>query len=515
MYGDLEELDISKLKYALYARKSTDDPERQARSIPDQIAECRTLAARLGLTIVGSPIIETKSAKRPGKRSLFRQLLRDIKAGKYDGIIAWNPDRLARNMREGGEIIDMIDEDEIKDLKFVTHHFTKDANGLMLLGMAFVLSKQYSDKLSADVKRGIHRKVQEGRSHIPKHGYFIDDSGWYQPDVNNHGLIKEAWQMRLRGESLEKISNHINSLGYYRLVKTSGKHVPMNKKRLSEVFQDPFYYGMLHQGSQIIDLRTKYEFVPAVSEEDFVQINAMGRSRLIPINTHRHTFYPFKAFAKCSYCNGNMTVGPSTGGSGRRYLNFRCETPGCERKKKSVRVKVMLDWLYDFLADGLNFTEEDYQLYRQEMTDIITKKSTKIERELHSKQGTLKALETEARDTALGMLKQPEGSTAQKYGEEHLKELEVQKEQLASDIVGLREMMPNIEQDTLALEDFLNLSKNAGRSIQAGTPELKDQIARIVFLNVWIDEQKVLNYQLKEPFETLFRDSLGITSRGS
>lgn len=32
-----EELDYSKLKYVLYARKSTDDPQRQARSIGDQI----------------------------------------------------------------------------------------------------------------------------------------------------------------------------------------------------------------------------------------------------------------------------------------------------------------------------------------------------------------------------------------------------------------------------------------------------------------------------------------------
>lgn len=34
---DEQELDFTKLKYVLYARKSTDDPQRQVRSIPDQI----------------------------------------------------------------------------------------------------------------------------------------------------------------------------------------------------------------------------------------------------------------------------------------------------------------------------------------------------------------------------------------------------------------------------------------------------------------------------------------------
>lgn len=51
-------------------------------------------------------------------------------------------------MREGGEIIDMIDEGFFADLKFVAHQFTPDVNGKMLLGVAFVLPKQYSDDLS-------------------------------------------------------------------------------------------------------------------------------------------------------------------------------------------------------------------------------------------------------------------------------------------------------------------------------------------------------------------------------
>ncbi|MDQ5886662.1 MAG: Resolvase/invertase-type recombinase catalytic protein, partial [Patescibacteria group bacterium] len=43
MYQDEDEpqIDITKLRYVLYARKSTDDPKRQIRSINDQIDECK------------------------------------------------------------------------------------------------------------------------------------------------------------------------------------------------------------------------------------------------------------------------------------------------------------------------------------------------------------------------------------------------------------------------------------------------------------------------------------------
>ncbi len=508
------EVDTSKLKYVMYVRKSTDDPERQARSIPDQIAECQELAKRLNLTIVGRPIEETKSAKKPGKRPLFRQMLRDLTAGKYDGILCWNPDRLARNMREGGEVIDMIDEDIIKDLKFVTHHFTKDANGLMLLGLAFVLSKQYSDKLSQDVTRGMVRKASEGRSHIPKHGYVIDDNGRYQPDGPNFDLIRQAWQMKLHGEPLEKISNTINGLGYHRLIKSTGRKVNMDKRILSELFHDSFYFGMLEQASETVDLRTKYDFVPAVTEQEYAQVQALTRSRIIPLVSHRFTFYPFKTFVRCAFCDNNMTVGPSTGSTGKRYLNFRCETPECKRIKKSVRVKVVLDWLYAFLAGGLNFTEADYKQYLEEMTDVITKQRATLEGELHAKQGLLKTTDAELRTTALQVIKQEEDSTVRRIGEEHVKELEQQKAQLETEIASIKQTMPDVAQDALTLEDFLNLSKNAAESVKAGTPEVKDQIVRIIFLNLWIDEEKVTKYQAKEPFHSLLANRQLPTSRG-
>ena len=100
-------IDFTKLKYVLYARKSTVDESRQIRSIPDQIAECEQLARRLGLNVV-EVLEESQSAKKPSLRPIFRQMLTNLKKGIYDAILAWNPDRLARNMLEGGEIIDMI-----------------------------------------------------------------------------------------------------------------------------------------------------------------------------------------------------------------------------------------------------------------------------------------------------------------------------------------------------------------------------------------------------------------------
>ncbi len=132
-------------------------------------------------------------------------MLKDIRDGKYDAILAWHPDRLSRNMKEGGEIIDMIDEGIIKDMKFCAHHFSNVPSGKMLLEMAFVLSKEYSDRLSKNVKRGIGRNLGEGKTPIPKYGY-INEELRYKPDGDNFTLICNGWEMRSSGEPIEKIS---------------------------------------------------------------------------------------------------------------------------------------------------------------------------------------------------------------------------------------------------------------------------------------------------------------------
>ena len=84
-------------------------------------------------------------------RPIFNQMLDDIRVGKYDGILAYHPDRLARNMLEAGMIVDMVDNGVIKDLQFPTHPFTNNASGKLNLNIQFALSKQYSEHLSETV----------------------------------------------------------------------------------------------------------------------------------------------------------------------------------------------------------------------------------------------------------------------------------------------------------------------------------------------------------------------------
>ena len=522
MYND-DEIDITKLKYVLYARKSTEDEARQVRSIGDQIYDCRILEQRLGIRIV-KVLEERKSAKKPGQRPVFLQMLRELKQGQYQGIVAWHPDRLARNMREGGEIIDMIDEKQIIDLKFVTHHFTNDATGKMLLGMAFVLSKQYSDDLSQKVTRGHRGNLSEGKSSgTAMHGYVRNDRGEYEPDGKNYDLICEAWQMRLNGDkSLELIATELNAKGYGRAYKKGakryGQSVKLSTNGLSKVFQNPIYYGVLAQAGKTVDLRDQYDFKPVITEEEWNSVQRLSHRRVPYQTKKRTTFYPLRGMVTCHYCGKKMVTGASRSRSGTRYLNYRCDNKTCPRQAQNIprgcRGNIVFNFAYDVLNNGLNFSEERYEEYRLAALSEAQRRRGRIQTELSSKQGAMKSASAKAKEAALSLTNEPKDSPSRKYINDHVVEYEYQAAKLSEEVDKLKSSLGNPENEILSVEQFLNLSKSASAKLKAGDVIAKDVIMRELFLNLTIGNQKVASYRLKEPYATLLKTRKDNSGRG-
>jgi DNA invertase Pin-like site-specific DNA recombinase len=119
-----------------------------------------------------------------------------------------------------------LDNGVIKDLRFVSHQFSNDANGKMLLGMLFVFSKQYSEDLSEKVKRGNDGNLEEGKSSgTPKWGYTRNDvSGFYEPD-RNYEFIKVGWRMRIEGTAtLDDVLAYWKRNDVHRMTKINRKN---------------------------------------------------------------------------------------------------------------------------------------------------------------------------------------------------------------------------------------------------------------------------------------------------
>ncbi|MCD6283344.1 recombinase family protein [bacterium] len=95
------------MRYFVYARKSSESEERQARSITNQHDTCWEISEKQGLNVVAE-FTEARSASSPG-RPVFGEMLERIESGEANAILAWEPNRLARNSIDGGRILHLLD----------------------------------------------------------------------------------------------------------------------------------------------------------------------------------------------------------------------------------------------------------------------------------------------------------------------------------------------------------------------------------------------------------------------
>ncbi len=224
-------------KFFLYARKSTDEPERQVLSIEAQLFELQEYAKKEGLNVVRE-FIESKTAKEPG-RDIFNEMIARIEDGEAEGIVAWHPDRLARNSIDGGKIIYLIDTGKISTLKFPTFWFDSTPQGKFMLNIAFGQSKYYVDNLSENIRRGIRQKLRNGiwPAYAPL-GYINDkEKRCIVVDKEKAKYIRKAFEIYATGEyPLSVIRKKINIAG---LVGKKGKMLSVSNYQY--MLKNPIY----------------------------------------------------------------------------------------------------------------------------------------------------------------------------------------------------------------------------------------------------------------------------------
>src|SRR5437870_11721983 len=103
---------MNRIKYFLYARKSTDEKDRQVMSLDSQTKELRAFAKREHL-FISETIEESKTAKQPG-RPLFHRLLDRIEHGEANGLLCWDIDRLYRSPIDEGRVRSLLQKGVIE-----------------------------------------------------------------------------------------------------------------------------------------------------------------------------------------------------------------------------------------------------------------------------------------------------------------------------------------------------------------------------------------------------------------
>lgn len=359
---------------AAYTRKSSEEDNRQILSISAQIDEIRKQFPNARIEFIE----ESHSAAKGGTRPKFAKMLKDFRKGKYQGLIAWHPDRLARNIQDSAEIITLIKQGIIKELKFCNFTFEDTPEGIMMLQMIMSQAEYFSAKLSKDVKRG-NRKKRElgGTTGIAPVGYINKGRGTFiEPDPERFGKIKQAFALMLTGDyTVAKIKQVMDEEWDFKTLKhgkIGGRHIAIQS--LYKIFRNPMYAGIIidpHTGEMF-----KAKHKPMITVEEFDQIqDLLGRNGM-PRLTKRDKDFPLRGFLVCGECGCMITaeekVKKLKDGTKKVYRYYRCTHKGGHGCHQKSITETALEAQFDALLDQYELSLDLYKLGLKALKEVAS-----------------------------------------------------------------------------------------------------------------------------------------------
>ncbi len=339
-------------KYCLYARKSTEEEDKQVMSIDSQIKEMTAIAQKESLNIVEIKR-EAHSSKAVGQRPIFNQMMKEVKEGKFNAILTWAPDRLSRNAGDLGTIVDMMDQKLIIQIRTFSQTFTNDPNQKFLLMILGSQAKLENDNKSVNVKRGMKAKCELGwRPCVAPTGYLpethVEKRGQVRLDPLRSVVIKQIFEKvayeQWSGRNLYRWLNEI------KFKTRNGK--PLTLGNIFIILRNSFYYGEFEypkdSGNWYVGKHT-----PIINKELFDKVQETLNDKYVPKTESKE--FAFTKMIKCGYCGSGITADEKfrkleNGGTNRHVYYFCTKSQDLNCTNHYIKEESLIKELSDLMG---------------------------------------------------------------------------------------------------------------------------------------------------------------------
>jgi DNA invertase Pin-like site-specific DNA recombinase len=182
---------------ALYARVSSYDQNPQT-----QILDLRQLAAQRGLEIVQEYVdkIGGTKARRPG----LDQMMADARRGRFDVVLVWASDRVARSVKHFLDVLGELSRLKIEYVSFRENIDTGGPLGRAVVVITDAIAELERNLIIERVKSGMRRARLEGR-HIGRNPLQVDHAAIQRDRQHGQSLRQIAKGHRISTATVQRV----------------------------------------------------------------------------------------------------------------------------------------------------------------------------------------------------------------------------------------------------------------------------------------------------------------------
>ena len=305
----------------VYIRVSTEDQAREGFSLGEQEEKLKQLCDYKGYEVYKVYCDAGISAKDMEHRPKFQEMLKDMKDGKINYIVAYKLDRVTRSVRDLEELISQLekyntylvcDRDDVN---------TSTANGRFFVRMLTVLSQLEIEIVSERTKFGLNGAIKSG--HLPGQvalGFKKDGNKKTIIDPATAPIIKRVFDLYLQGKTFLQISNIFNG---EKVLNKNWKDTHIERIINNRLYMGDYeMYKRLKEWKNVEPVIYMNVVDPIIPRYIWEECQAQ---KIINQRTYtRDRVYTFFQKLKCPKC-GKIMKCKGSGGKRKKYVYYNCE----------------------------------------------------------------------------------------------------------------------------------------------------------------------------------------------
>jgi site-specific DNA recombinase len=271
---------------------------------------------------------ESHSAKDSGQRPVFKEILADLRRGRFNGILTWAPDRLSRNAGDLGSVVDLMDEKKLLEIRTYGQQFKTSPNEKFLLMILCSQAKLENDNKSINVKRGLKTRCEMGLRPGPAiFGYLnekhADKKCQVVQDPERAHIVKQIFEkVAYEQWSGRKIYNWLK---FDLNLKTRNGNKGLTLSNIYLILENPFYHGVFEYPRKSGNFYTgRHE--PIITKELFDLVQTQVKVRIL--QTQEPKEFAFIKMMSCGLCDSGITADEKfkklKDGSVNRHVYYVC-----------------------------------------------------------------------------------------------------------------------------------------------------------------------------------------------